>query len=257
MEMGAGTFHPSTFFGALSAKPVSVAYAQPCRRPKDGRYGENPNRLQHYYQFQVIIKPGPNNIQDIYLKSLEAIGIEIAKHDIRFVEDDWESPTIGAWGLGWEVWLDGMEISQFTYFQQVAGFDVFPISVELTYGLERLAMYIQDVDDYRKLRWNNHTLYGELFFPREVEYSEYNFNAAETSLLFDLFADYEKECRKLITKNLVYPAYDNLLHCSHTFNLLEARGVISVTERAAYISRIRTLAKEVATAYLSKYESQK
>jgi glycyl-tRNA synthetase alpha chain len=256
MEMGAGTFHPSTFFGALSAKPVSVAYAQPCRRPKDGRYGENPNRLQHYYQFQVIIKPGPNNIQDIYLKSLEAIGIEIAKHDIRFVEDDWESPTIGAWGLGWEVWLDGMEISQFTYFQQVAGFDVFPISVELTYGLERLAMYIQDVDDYRKLRWNNHTLYGELFFPREVEYSEYNFNAAETSLLFDLFADYEKECRKLITKNLVYPAYDNLLHCSHTFNLLEARGVISVTERAAYISRIRTLAKEVATAYLSKYESQ-
>ncbi|MCB5246275.1 MAG: glycine--tRNA ligase subunit alpha [Candidatus Cloacimonetes bacterium] len=256
MEMGAGTFHPSTFFGALSAKPVSVAYAQPCRRPKDGRYGENPNRLQHYYQFQVIIKPGPNNIQDIYLKSLEAIGIEIAKHDIRFVEDDWESPTIGAWGLGWEVWLDGMEISQFTYFQQVAGFDVFPISVELTYGLERLAMYIQDVDDYRKLRWNNHTLYGELFFPREVEYSEYNFNAAETSLLFDLFADYEKECRKLITKNLVYPAYDNLLHCSHTFNLLEARGVISVTERAAYIARIRTLAKEVATAYLSKYESQ-
>jgi glycyl-tRNA synthetase alpha chain len=256
MEMGAGTFHPSTFFGALGGKPVSVAYTQTCRRPKDGRYGENPNRLQHYFQFQVIIKPGPDNIQDIYLKSLEAIGIEIAKHDIRFVEDDWESPTLGAWGLGWEVWLDGMEISQFTYFQQVAGFDVFPISVELTYGLERLAMYIQDVDDYRKLRWNHHTLYGELYFPREVEYSEYNFNAADTSLLFDLFADYEKECRELLAKNLVFPAYDNLLHCSHTFNLLEARGVISVTERAAYIARIRALAKEVATAYLAKYDDK-
>ena len=254
MEMGAGTFHPSTFFGALGGKPVSVAYTQPCRRPKDGRYGENPNRLQHYFQFQVIIKPGPDNIQDIYLQSLEAIGIEIAKHDIRFVEDDWESPTLGAWGLGWEVWLDGMEISQFTYFQQVAGFDVFPISVELTYGLERLAMYIQDVDDYRKLRWNHHTLYGELYFPREVEYSEYNFKAADTSLLFDLFADYEKECRELLAKNLVFPAYDNLLHCSHTFNLLEARGVISVTERAAYIARIRALAKEVATTYLAKYD---
>jgi glycyl-tRNA synthetase alpha chain len=255
IEMGAGTFHPATFFGALGSKPTAVAYAQPCRRPKDGRYGENPNRLQHYYQFQVIIKPCPDDIQNLYLKSLEAIGIEIAKHDIRFVEDDWESPTLGAWGLGWEVWLDGMEISQFTYFQQVAGFDCFPVSVELTYGLERLAMYIQDIDDYRLLKWNDSTLYGDFYFPREVEYSEYNFNAADTSLLFDLFGDYEKECRELLDKKLVYPAYDNLLRCSHTFNLLDARGVISVTERAAYIGKIRNLARETATAYLGKYGS--
>jgi glycyl-tRNA synthetase alpha chain len=253
MEMGAGTFHPATFFGALGARPTAIAYSQACRRPKDGRYGENPNRLYHYYQYQVIIKPCPEDIQDLYLKSLEAIGVEIARHDIRFVEDDWESPTLGAWGLGWEVWLDGMEISQFTYFQQVAGVDIFPISVELTYGLERLAMYIQDVDDYRDLRWNETTSYGELYFPREVEYSEYNFNAADTSLLFDLFQDYEKECQELLEKKLVYPAYDNLLRCSHTFNLLDARGVISVTERAAYIGRIRNLARKVAAVYLEKY----
>ncbi|HPB42864.1 MAG TPA: glycine--tRNA ligase subunit alpha [Candidatus Syntrophosphaera sp.] len=252
-EMGAGTFHPSTFFGALGPKPVSVAYAQPCRRPKDGRYGENPNRLQHYYQFQVIIKPSPDDIQNLYLRSLEAIGIEIAKHDIRFVEDDWESPTLGAWGLGWEVWLDGMEISQFTYFQQVAGIDCFPVSVELTYGLERLAMYIQNVDDYRQLRWNDTLLYGDYFFAQEQEYSDYNFNAADTALLFKLFEDYEKECRKLLEKMLVYPAYDNLLRCSHTFNLLDARGVISVTERAAYIGRIRNLARETAGTYMGKY----
>lgn len=256
IEMGAGTFHPATFFGALGPKPSSVAYSQPCRRPKDGRYGENPNRLQHYYQFQVVIKPSPDNIQNLYLKSLEAIGIEIAKHDVRFVEDDWESPTLGAWGLGWEVWLDGMEISQFTYFQQVAGIDCFPVSVELTYGLERLAMYIQDVDDYRYLRWNDTMLYGDHYFPREQEYSDYNFNAADTALLFDLFQDYEKECLELLGKKLVFPAYDNLLRCSHTFNLLDARGVISVTERAAYIGRIRNLAKETAFAYLAKYNSQ-
>lgn len=253
IEMGAGTFHPATFFGALGPKPVSIAYPQPCRRPKDGRYGENPNRLQHYYQFQVIIKPCPDEIQNLYLKSLEAIGVEIAKHDIRFVEDDWESPTLGAWGLGWEVWLDGMEISQFTYFQQVAGVDTFPVSVELTYGLERLAMYIQDIDDYRQLKWNDTTPYGDIFFPKEVEFSEYNFSAADTALLFDLFADYEKECLELLAKNLVYPAYDNLLRCSHTFNLLDARGVISVTERAAYIGRIRNLAREAALVYLKKY----
>ncbi|HOY83749.1 MAG: glycine--tRNA ligase subunit alpha [Candidatus Cloacimonetes bacterium] len=253
IEMGAGTFHPATFFGALGPKPSSVAYAQPCRRPKDGRYGENPNRLQHYYQFQVIIKPSPDDIQNLYLRSLEAIGVEIAKHDIRFVEDDWESPTLGAWGLGWEVWLDGMEISQFTYFQQVAGIDCFPVSVELTYGLERLAMYIQNVDDYRQLRWNDTLLYGDYYFAREREYSEYNFSAANTALLFDLFADYEKECRELLERKLVHPAYDNLLRCSHTFNLLDARGVISVTERAAYIGRIRNLAKETAAAYLGKY----
>ncbi|HRY83662.1 MAG TPA: glycine--tRNA ligase subunit alpha [Candidatus Cloacimonadota bacterium] len=254
IEMGAGTFHPSTFFGALGSKPTSIAYPQPCRRPKDGRYGENPNRLQHYYQFQVIIKPCPADIQNLYLKSLEAIGVDISQHDIRFVEDDWESPTLGAWGLGWEVWLDGMEISQFTYFQQVGSMDCYPVPVELTYGLERLAMYIQNVDDYRLLRWNDNTLYGDLFFIKEQEFSEYNFTNANTKLLFELFTDYEKECTDLLSAGLVYPAYDNLLRCSHTFNLLDARGVISVTERASYIGRIRNLAKECATVYLSKYE---
>lgn len=253
LEMGAGTFHPATFFGALGKKPTSVAYPQPCRRPKDGRYGENPNRLQHYYQFQVIIKPSPDNIQNLYLQSLAAIGIEIEKHDIRFVEDDWESPTLGAWGLGWEVWCDGMEISQFTYFQQVGGVDVFPISVELTYGLERLAMYIQNVDNYRKLQWNDTTLYEELFFAREVEYSGYNFTAADTAMLFQRFQMDEAECRSLIARQLVYPAYDELLKCSHSFNLLDARGVISVTERAAYIGRIRNMAKDCAVLYMDKY----
>lgn len=256
VEMGAGTFHPATFFGALGPKPTAVAYAQPCRRPKDGRYGENPNRLQHYYQFQVILKPVPPNIQNLYLRSLEAIGIRISQHDVRFVEDDWESPTLGAWGLGWEVWLDGMEISQFTYFQQVAGEDCFPVSVELTYGLERLAMYIQDVDDYRELRWNENLSYGELFFHREEEFSQYNFNVADTELLFSLFADHEKECLALLEKKLPFPAYDVLLRCSHTFNLLDARGVISVTERAAYIGRIRDLARKAALAYLEKEASR-
>jgi glycyl-tRNA synthetase alpha chain len=253
LEMGAGTFHPATFFGALGKKPTSVAYPQPCRRPKDGRYGENPNRLQHYYQFQVIIKPSPDNIQNLYLQSLAAIGIEIEKHDIRFVEDDWESPTLGAWGLGWEVRCDGMEISQFTYFQQVGGVDVFPISVELTYALERLAMYIQNVDNYRKLQWNDTTLYEELFFAREVEYSGYNFTAADTAMLFQRFQMDEAECRSLIARQLVYPAYDELLKCSHSFNLLDARGVISVTERAAYIGRIRNMAKDCAVLYMEKH----
>jgi len=249
VEMGAGTFHPATFFGALGPKPCAIAYPQPCRRPKDGRYGENPNRLQHYYQFQVIIKPCPDDIQNLYLKSLIAIGIDISRHDIRFVEDDWESPTLGAWGLGWEVWLDGMEISQFTYFQQVGSMDVFPVSVELTYGLERLATYIQNVDHYRQLKWNDNTLYGELFFTREREYSAYNFEAADTKLLFQLFTSYEAECNALLDKKLVYPAYDMLLRCSHSFNLLDARGVISVTERAAYIGRIRNLARACAGLY--------
>ncbi len=257
MEMGAGTFHPATFFGALGSKPSSVAYPQACRRPKDGRYGENPNRLQHYYQFQVIIKPSPDDIQNLYLKSLAAIGIEIEKHDIRFVEDDWESPTLGAWGLGWEVWLDGMEISQFTYFQQVGSVDCLPVSVELTYGLERLAMYIQNVDDYRQLRWNDTTLYEELFFHREVEYSHYNFDGADTAMLFDRFTKSEAECNALIAKKLVYPAYDELLKCSHTFNLLDARGVISVTERQAYIGRIRNLARLCATTYMDKFGADK
>ncbi len=253
--MGAGTFHPATFFGALGAKPTSVAYPQPCRRPKDGRYGENPNRLQHYYQFQVIIKPSPDNIQNLYLQSLAAIGIEIEKHDIRFVEDDWESPTLGAWGLGWEVWLDGMEISQFTYFQQVGSVDCRPVSVELTYGLERLAMYIQNVDHYRQLQWNETTRYEELFFDREVEYSGYNFDGANTAMLFERFAKSETECNDLIAKKFVFPAYDELLQCSHTFNLLDARGVISVTERAAYIGRIRNLARLCAGLYMEKYGS--
>jgi glycyl-tRNA synthetase alpha chain len=253
IEMGAGTFHPATFFGALSPKPCAIAYPQACRRPKDGRYGENPNRFQHYYQFQVIIKPSPQDIQNLYLMSLEAIGIETAKHDIRFVEDDWESPTLGAWGLGWEVWLDGMEISQFTYFQQVGSVDVYPVSVELTYGLERLAMYIQDVADYRQLAYSEHTKYADLYFDREVEYSAYNFEHADTALLFELFGKYEAESTALIAKDLVYPAYDMLLKSSHTFNLLDARGVISVTERAAYIGKIRNLAKACATKYLAKY----
>ncbi|NLK50801.1 MAG: glycine--tRNA ligase subunit alpha [Candidatus Cloacimonetes bacterium] len=251
-QMGAGTFHPGTFFGALGTKPTAIAYPQACRRPKDGRYGENPNRLQHYYQFQVIIKPTPDDIQDQYLHSLEAIGVRIKDHDIRFVEDDWESPTLGAGGLGWEVWLDGMEISQFTYFQQIAGIELFPVSVELTYGLERLAMYIQDVDDYRQLKYSEDIRYGELFFVREQEFSAYNFNHADTKLLFELFDSYEKECYALLEHGLVNPAYDMLLGCSHYFNLLDARGVISVTQRAAYIGRIRNLAKGCANAYMNK-----
>jgi len=253
MEMGAGTFHPATFFGALGKKPTAIAYAQPCRRPKDGRYGENPNRLQHYYQFQVIIKPTPDNIQTLYLKSLQAIDIETEKHDIRFVEDDWESPTLGASGLGWEVWLDGMEISQFTYFQQVGGTEVFPISVELTYGLERLAMYIQDVDDFKDLKWDDTTKYGDLFFDKEIEFSEFNFKLANVKSLFASFKDYEQQASNLIKEKLVYPAYDYLIKCSHTFNLLDARGVISVTERASYIGRIRKMAKECALLYVEKY----
>lgn len=254
VEMGAGTFHPATFFGALGTGDTAVAYAQPCRRPKDGRYGENPNRFQHYYQFQVIIKPCPDDIQNLYLKSLEAIGVKLEEHDIRFVEDDWESPTLGAWGLGWEVWLDGMEISQFTYFQQVASMDCFPIPVELTYGLERLAMYIQKVDDYRELMWNDRTRYADIFYTKEEEFSHYNFHKANTNLLFRLFDDLEKEAGDLLNEKLVYPAYDQLLKCSHTFNLLDARGVISVTERAAYIGRIRNLAKAIALVYSDKYQ---
>ena len=256
-NMGAGTFHPATFFGALGNTPTAVAYAQPCRRPKDGRYGENPNRMQHYYQFQVVIKPSPENIQNLYLQSLEAIGVEIKKHDIRFVEDDWESPTLGAWGLGWEVWLDGMEISQFTYFQQVGGVECKPVSVELTYGLERLAMYIQDVDDFKDLAYNDDTTYGKIFFNKEVEYSEYNFHKADVKMLFKDFEDYERKSKELVEARLVFPAYDYLLKSSHTFNLLDARGVISVTERAAYIGRIRSLARDCALLYVDKYESEK
>jgi glycyl-tRNA synthetase alpha chain len=255
-NMGAGTFHPATFFGALGSSPTAVAYAQPCRRPKDGRYGENPNRMQHYYQFQVVIKPSPANIQNLYLKSLEAIGVEIKKHDIRFVEDDWESPTLGAWGLGWEVWLDGMEISQFTYFQQVGGVECKPVSVELTYGLERLAMYIQNVDDFKDLAYNDQTSYGNIFFRKEVEYSQYNFHKADVKMLFADFNQYEAKAEELVEASLVFPAYDYLLKSSHAFNLLDARGVISVTERAAYIGRIRSLARKCALRYVKKYEEQ-
>jgi len=255
-EMGAGTFHPGTFFGALGKKNTAIAYPQPCRRPKDGRYGENPNRMQHYYQFQVIIKPSPDNIQALYLESLKRIGIETEKHDIRFVEDDWESPTLGAWGLGWEVWLDGMEISQFTYFQQVGGIEVSPISVELTYGLERIAMYIQDVDNFRKIRWNDCTNYGEIFFDKEVEFSKFNFEKSNVNILFKSFNDYEQQVNELIREKLVYPAYDLLLKCSHSFNLLDAHGVISVTERAAYIGRIRKMAKDCALTYIELYDQK-
>ncbi|MEA2104818.1 MAG: glycine--tRNA ligase subunit alpha, partial [Candidatus Cloacimonadota bacterium] len=243
LEMGAGTFHPETFFGSLSQSDLKIAYVQPCRRPKDGRYGENPNRMQRYYQFQVIIKPSPDDIQELYLKSLKAIGVPIDKHDVRFVEDDWESPTLGASGLGWEVWLDGMEISQFTYFQQVAGVELKSVPVELTYGLERLAMYIQKVEDYKDIRWNEKISYGQIFFDNEKQFSDYNFNRANISLLFTDFEAFEKEAQNLIADGLIYPGYDLLIKCSHLFNLLDARGAISVTERAFYIKRIRILAK--------------
>ena len=264
MEMGAGTFHPATTLRALGPRPWKAAYVQPCRRPSDGRYGENPNRLQHYYQFQVILKPSPNDIQELYLQSLDAIGIDAANHDIRFVEDDWESPTLGAWGLGWEVWCDGMEVSQFTYFQQVGGFDCKPVSGELTYGLERLAMYVQGVDNVFDLNFNggkgaDRVLYGDIFRQAEREFSRYNFEFADTAMLFQHFKDAETECRALLAAGeqgekaehlCVLPAYDQCIKASHIFNLLDARGVISVTERQSYILRVRDLAKACCTAWL-------
>ncbi len=254
-EMGAATFHPATFFTSLNSKPFAAAYVQPCRRPKDGRYGQNPNRYQHYYQFQAIIKPTPDNIKELYLGSLEAIGVELIKHDIRFIEDDWESPTLGAWGLGWEVWLDGMEITQFTYFQQVGGLDIFPICVELAYGLERIALYIQNVNDIKDIQWNETTKYGDIFFNKEVEFSDFNFNASDEVSNFKAFDDYEQQVTGLIEKKLPYPAYDCLMKCSHIFNLLDAKGVISVMQRAAYINRIRKMAKSCALLYKNKYET--
>jgi glycyl-tRNA synthetase alpha chain len=262
MEMGAGTFHPATTLRALGPKPWRAAYVQPSRRPSDGRYGENPNRLQHFYQYQVILKPSPNDLQDLYLASLAAIGIDKATHDIRFVEDDWESPTLGAWGLGWEVWCDGMEISQFTYFQQVGGIDCFPVPGELTYGLERLAMYVQGVDNVFDLNFNGRTgpdkvTYGDVFLQAEQEYSRYNFEYADTEILLQHFADAEKECRALLQRGdkgdrheLALPAYDQCIKASHAFNLLDARGVISVTERQAYILRVRELAKACCEAWI-------
>jgi glycyl-tRNA synthetase alpha chain len=265
MEVGAGTFHPATTLRALGPKPWKAAYVQPSRRPTDGRYGENPNRLQHYYQYQVILKPSPPDIQELYLKSLYAIGIDPKNHDIRFVEDDWESPTLGAWGLGWEVWCDGMEVSQFTYFQQVGGFDCDPVSGELTYGLERLAMYCQGVDNVFDLNFNGgegdaKVTYGDVFLQAEQEYSRHNFEYADTDRLLAHFRDAEAECNALLeagergegnTHECVLPAYDQCIKASHIFNLLDARGVISVTERQAYIGRVRQLSKACADAFLN------
>ncbi len=262
MQMGAGTFHTATTLRALGPKPWSAAYVQPSRRPKDGRYGENPNRLQHYYQFQVILKPSPDNIQELYLQSLAEIGLDSALHDIRFVEDDWESPTLGAWGLGWECWCDGMEVSQFTYFQQVAGFECKPVPGEITYGLERLAMYVQGVENVYDLNFNgggnDKVTYGDVFLQNEQEFSKYNFEAADTDMLFRHFADAETECRSLLDKGqaadgrhtLAVPAYEQVIKASHNFNLLDARGAISVTERQSYILRIRELAKACGAAWL-------
>ena len=258
LEVGAGTFHPATTLRSLGPRPWSAAYVQPSRRPTDGRYGENPNRLQHYFQFQVILKPSPSDVQKKYLNSLETLGININAHDIRFVEDDWESPTLGAWGLGWEVWCDGMEISQFTYFQQVGGFDCNPISVEITYGLERLAMYVQGVNNVYDLNWNGYTgerkiTYGDLFKNSEHQFSTYNFEFADTDILHQQFKDAEYQCQQLLkcSPSLPLPAYDQCIKSSHLFNLLDARGVISVTERASFISRVRDLSKACCDAWLS------
>ncbi len=254
IEKGAGTFNPATFLRVLGPEPWNVAYVEPSRRPTDGRYGENPNRLQHYYQFQVIMKPSPMNIQDLYLDSLKSFGINPSQHDIRFVEDDWESPTLGAWGLGWEVWLDGMEITQFTYFQQAGGIDLKPVSAEITYGCERIAMYLQGVDNVYDLEWVKGIRYGDVHHQTEVEFSTYNFEVADTAMLFQLFDMYEKECIRVAEKNLVFPAYDFVLKSSHAFNLLDARGAISVTERAHYIGRVRNLARLCAEGYVAMRE---
>jgi len=251
MEVGAGTFHPATTLRALGPEPWRTAYVQPSRRPTDGRYGENPNRLQHYYQFQVLLKPSPEDSQALYLESLYHLGIDPAVHDIRFVEDDWESPTLGAWGLGWEVWCDGMEVTQFTYFQQVGGIECAPVAVELTYGIERLAMYIQGVENVYDLDWDGAgTTYGDVFLQAEREGSAYNFEIADTAILFRHFADAETECKASLSAGLVLPAYEQCIKASHRFNLLDARGVISVTERAAYIGRVRALARACCEAWL-------
>jgi glycyl-tRNA synthetase alpha chain len=258
-EVGAGTFHPATFLRAIGPEPWSTAYVQPSRRPTDGRFGENPNRLQHYYQYQVMLKPSPDNIQELYLGSLRSLGFDLLEHDIRFVEDNWESPTLGAWGLGWEVWLNGMEVTQFTYFQQVGGLECRPVTGEITYGLERLAMYLQGVDSVYDLIWA-HTphgivTYGDVFHQNEVEMSAFNFDHANVEFLFQCFDTYEQECQKLISVNLPLPAYEMVLKASHTFNLLDARRAISVTERQRYILRVRTLSRAVAEAYYQRRES--
>ena len=254
VEKGAGTMNPATFLRTLGPEPWHVAYIEPSRRPADGRYGDNPNRLYQHHQFQVICKPSPDNIQELYLKSLETLGINPAEHDIRFVEDNWESPTLGAWGLGWEVWLDGMEVTQFTYFQQVGGIDVAPVSSEITYGMERLAMYIQGVENVYDLKWTDDVTYGDIFHQNEVEQSTYAFELSNADLLFHLFDEYEKEAMRVIKAGFVLPAYDYVLKCSHTFNLLDARGAISVSERAAFIGRVRNMARACAKAYLEQRE---
>ena len=250
MEVGAGTSHTATFLRALGPEPWKAAYVQPSRRPKDGRYGQNPNRLQHYYQYQVVMKPAPIDILDRYLGSLEALGFDLKHNDIRFVEDDWENPTLGAWGLGWEVWLNGMEVTQFTYFQQVGGINCKPITGEITYGLERLAMYLQGVDNVYDLRWTDELSYGDVYLQNEKEQSAYNFEHSDVEYLFMAFAAHEKQAQHLMTQSLALPAYEQVLKAAHTFNLLDARGSISVTERAAYIGRIRQLARSVAQSYL-------
>ncbi|MDD5497264.1 MAG: glycine--tRNA ligase subunit alpha [Atribacterota bacterium] len=254
-EVGAGTMNPATFLRVLGPEPWSTAYVEPSRRPADGRYGENPNRVQQHYQFQVVIKPSPEDIQDLYLKSLEKIGIFRKEHDIRFMEGDWEAPTLGAWGLGWEVVLDGLEITQFTYFQQAGGIDLNPIPIEITYGIERLAMIVQQKDNIYELCWSNNITYGEIQHQIEVEQSRYNFEEADTKMLFSLFSMFEKEAQQLILKKLPIPAYDYTLKCSHTFNLLDARGAISVTERTGYIGRVRELARQCAQLYIKKREA--
>jgi len=253
-EVGAGTFHPATMLRALGPKSWNAAYVQPSRRPKDGRYGENPNRLQHYYQFQVILKPSPDNLQELYLDSLRAIGIDPSAHDIRFVEDDWENPTLGAWGLGWEIWCDGMEVSQFTYMQQVGGLECDPVAGELTYGLERLVMYIQGVENVYDVKWNKDITYGDIFLQNEQEFSAYCLDFADTDILLRHFTDAEKECNALLAKNLPLPAYEQCMKASHNFNLLDARGVIGVTERASYIARVRALAKACCLKWVESQE---
>ena len=253
-EKGAGTKSPHTFLRAIGPEPWSVAYVEPCRRPADGRYGENPNRYQHYFQYQVLIKPSPSNIQDLYLESLRSLGIMPEDHDIRFVEDNWEDAAVGAWGVGWEVWLDGMEVTQFTYFQQCGGLDCDPVSIEITYGLERLTMYLQEVDAIAKIQWNDTLTYGDIYMQGEIESSTYNFEASSSELLFKLFELYQQEAEQLMEKELVLPSYDYVLKCSHAFNLLDARGVISVTERTRYIRQVRGLARKVAQLYLEQRE---
>jgi len=257
IEVGAGTFNPCTFFRVLGPEPYSAAYVEPSRRPTDGRYGENPNRLQHYYQFQVILKPSPENVQNLYLESLTSLGVDPLQHDIRFVEDDWESPTLGAWGLGWEVWLNGMEITQFTYFQQVGGIDLKPVTAELTYGLERIAMYLQDVDNVYDLKWNENILYGDVHLETEKQFSRYNFEVSGKERLFQWFDMYEAEAKDLLAQELILPAYDYTLKCSHAFNLLDARGAISVTERTGFIGRVRNLARSCAEGYVQQREAMK